>query len=363
MGDLPLQLLDLGLLVAVIRRAVGELFEAVVPRLDGHRYQLFGRCAAGRGLLRVLADATGFTAAGLAAAGHILRHRRQDIALVAHHSSAQFVARAGDKHQIQRAVRLAQTAENTHQVGLRQREAAVAVRRAVVIDGIVLVVAAAGAQLHVVGNGDTRQIHHVLVIVRAFRGVLNKLVQLLFQLIILRLQRLLVLRLLQQLQLIFHDLQVLRLPVIVDLGALHGGLGQCGVIAHQRRALLDAVALLDPHLLHRLALGDVDLLQFVRGHHAAGVGGVPPVVGHGALVDGVYVHVAPLGVPGDGQSAPHRAAHAHHAGGGDNGLFQLFAHARLLAVGALFADMQLFPQRQLLTHSRHLPTVRRPVWS
>ena len=192
---------------------------------------------------------------------------------------------------------------------------------------------------------------------------LNGCFQLILKLFQLRLQRLLVLRLLQQLQLVFHDLQVLRLPVIVDLGALHGGLGQCGVIAHQRRALLDAVALLDPHLLHRLALGDVDLLQFVRGHHAAGVGGVPPVVGHGALVDGVYVHVAPLGVPGDGQSAPHRAAHAHHAGGGDNGLFQLFAHARLLAVGALFADMQLFPQRQLLTHSRHLPTVRRPVWS
>ena len=184
-----------------------------------------------------------------------------------------------------------------------------------------------------------------------------------FQVVALFLQRLLVLRLLQQLQLVFHDLQVLRLPVIVDLGALHGGLCQGGVIAHQHRALLDAVALLDPHLLHRLALGDVDLLQFVRGHHAAGVGGVPPVVGHGALVDGVYVHVAPLGVPGDGQSAPHRAAHAHHAGGGDNALFQLLAHARLLAVGALFADMQLFPQRQLLTHSRHLPTVRRPVWS
>ena len=309
-----------------------------------------------------MAAADGFTAAGLSAAGHILRHRRQDIALVAHHSSAQFVARAGDKHQIQRAVRLAPTAENTHQVGLRQREAAVAVRRAVVVDGVVLVVAAAGAQLHAV-DGHVRQIHHVPLIVRAFRGVLDKLVQLLFQLIILRLQRLLVLRLLQQLQLVFHDLQVLRLPVIVDLGALHGGLCQGGVIAHQRRALLDAVALLDPHLLHRLALGDVDLLQFVRGHHAAGVGGVPPVVGHGALVDGVYVHVAPLGVPGDGQSAPHRAAHAHHAGGGDNALFQLLAHARLLAVGALFADMQLFPQRQLLTHSRHLPTVRRPVWS
>ena len=203
--------------------------------------------------------------------------------------------------------------------------------------------------------------------IRIIALVLVDLVDLRLQLILklfqFRLQRLLVLRLLQQLQLVFHDLQVLRLPVIVDLGALHGGLCQGGVIAHQHRALLDAVSLLDPHLLHRLALGDVDLLQFVRGHHAAGVGGVSPVVGHGALVDGVYVHIAPLGVPGDGQSAPHRAAHAHHAGGGDNALFQLLAHARLFTVGALFADMQLFPQRQLLTHSRHLPTVRRPVWS
>ena len=229
----------------------------------------------------------------------------------------------------------------------------------VVVNGLILAVARAlGHRRHQSG------LHGLLGVVPA--GAVQPAdlrLQLRLQLRFFRLQRLLVLRLLQQLQLVFHDLQVLRLPVIVDLGALHGGLCQGGVIAHQRRALLDAVALLDPHLLHRLALGDVDLLQFVRGHHAAGVGGVSPVVGHGALVDGVYVHVAPLGVPGDGQSAPHRAAHAHHAGGGDNALFQLFAHARLLAVGALFADMQLFPQRQLLTHSRHLPTVRRPVWS
>ena len=184
-----------------------------------------------------------------------------------------------------------------------------------------------------------------------------------FQVVALFLQRLLVLRLLQQLQLVFHDLQVLRLPVIVDLGALYGGLCQGGVIAHQRVALFDLVALLDPDLCDRLALGDINFLQLVGGHHAAGVGVVAPVVGHGEIAHGVHVHVAPLGVPGDGQSAPHRAADGNGTHHGDDGLFHLLVHGRLLAIGALFADVQLFAKCQLLTHSRHLPTVRRPVWS
>ena len=176
-------------------------------------------------------------------------------------------------------------------------------------------------------------------------------------------QRLLVLGLFQVLQLVFGGGQALVLPVVVDLRLLHGGLGQRGVVADELVALAHGVALGHPHLVDGLAGGEEHLLYLVRCHHAAGGGGVAPVVGHAEIVDGVHLHIAALGVPGDGQSAPHRAAHAHRAGGDDDALFQFFAHAGLFDAGALFTDMQLFPQVQLLTHSRHLPTARRPGWS
>ena len=188
-------------------------------------------------------------------------------------------------------------------------------------------------------------------------------VQLGSQLIQLLLQRLLVLGLFQVLQLVLGGGQILVPPVVLDLRLLHGGLGQRGVVADELVALAHRVALGYPDFVDGLAGGEEHLLYLIRCHHAAGVGRVAPVVGHAEIVDGVHVHVTALGVPGDGQSAPHRAAHAHHAGGGDDALFQLFAHAGLFAAGALFTDMQLFPQVQLLTHSRHLPTARRPEWS
>ena len=152
------------------------------------------------------------------------------------------------------------------------------------------------------------------------------LLQLLFQLIQLRLQLLLPLGLLQQRQVVLGILQLARLAVVLDPGPLHLRLRQGGVVAYQLHALFHLLPLGNVDLAHRLGRGKIYLLQIIRGHSAASVGRVAPVVGHGKIADGVHVHVAPLGVAGDGQPAPHRAADGHGHGGDDNGLFQLFIH-------------------------------------
>ena len=176
-------------------------------------------------------------------------------------------------------------------------------------------------------------------------------VQLLLQALQLGLQRFPALCLLQQLQLALGGLQILHLTVVVHACPLDLRLRQRGIVAHQRRALFHLVPLLDPDLLHRLRGGDRDFLYLVRGHRAAGGGAVAPVARHGEVRNGVHIHAAALGVPRYRQSAPHRAAACRNA---QRDQYRLF-HA--------LAPRQLLQKGQFLTHSRHLPTARRPVWS
>ena len=128
------------------------------------------------------------------------------------------------------------------------------------------------------------------------------------QLLDLLLQFLLILSQQQPLQLLFGGLLLELLAFIVDLRPFDIQRRQRGVIGQQLVALSDGLPLLDVDLLDLLGIREENLLHPVGGHHAAGLGGIAPVVGHAEIRHGVYVHIAPVGIAGQRKDSPYHAA-------------------------------------------------------
>ena len=169
-----------------------------------------------------------------------------------------------------------------------------------------------------------------LLIEDTLSALLVLLVDLRLQFIHLFLQGLLIHSQLQALQLLLGSLQRQHLLFIGDLGPLHVQRGQRGVVGQQLVALLDGLALLHIDLADLLGVGQEDLLHLVGGHHAAGLGGIAPVVAHAEIGHGVYIHIAPLGIAGQRQAAPHNAAGRNHTGGDQQAPLYRFIHRFLL---------------------------------